>query len=76
MDNFRELLGELRQANPGWEKWQKARVAAGLSLRQAAKELGVMPSELSDYEQCRKTPSEEFARKMADCYSGESNQPD
>lgn len=72
IDNFRELLTELRQANPGWDKWQKARVSSGLSLRQAAKMLGVTPTELSDYEQCRKVPSEAFAQRMSDCYSGEN----
>jgi ribosome-binding protein aMBF1 (putative translation factor) len=70
MVNFRELLAELRTANPGWEKWQKARVAAGLTLRQAAKILEVAASDLSDVEQCRKRPSEALAERMARCYGG------
>lgn len=70
MDNFRELLAELREANPGWDKWQRARVAAGLSLRQAAKLLEVTPTELSAIERGESRPSEVFAARMANCYGG------
>lgn len=70
IDNFRELLAELRQANPGWDKWQRARVAAGLTLRQAAKLLSVLPTQLSEIEQGKVRPSEEFAKQMSECYGG------
>ena len=68
MDAFRELLAELRQANPGWDKWQKARVAAGLTLRQAAKLLEVAPATLSEIERGQARPSEALAGRMARCY--------
>ena len=67
---FRELLKELRQANPGWDKWQKARVAAGLTLRQAAKLLEVAPTTLSEIERGQNRPSEALAGRMARCYEG------
>lgn len=70
MVNFRELLAELRQANPGWDKWQKARVAAGLTLRQAAKLLEVAPTTLSEIERGETRPSEALAGRMARCYGG------
>ena len=70
MVNFRELLTELRQANPGWDKWQKSRVAAGLTLRQAAKLLEVAPTTLSEIERGQNRPSEELAGRMARCYDG------
>lgn len=68
LEDFRELLAELRQANPGWDKWQKARVAAGLTLRQAAKLLGMMPSDLSAVEQGGVGPSPELLEKMKRVY--------
>lgn len=70
MQNFRELLKELRAANPGWDKWQKARVAAGLTLRQAAKLLDVTPAMLSEIERGQNRPSEDLAGRMARCYQG------
>lgn len=70
MVNFRELLAELRQANPRWDKWQKARVAAGLTLRQAAKLLDVAPTTLSEIERGENRPSEALAARMARCYDG------
>lgn len=70
MDSFRELLAELRQANPGWEKWQKARVAAGLTLRQAAKLLEIAPTTLSEIERGQNRPSEALADRMRKCYGG------
>ena len=71
MSNFRQLLAELRQANPGWDKWKKARVAAGLTLRQAAKLLEVAPTTLSEIERCENKPSEFLAARMAACYSSD-----
>lgn len=70
MDSFWELLNELRQANPSWDKWRKARVAAGLTLRQAAKILEVTPTDLSKIEQGQSKPSESLAARMASCYGG------
>lgn len=70
MVSFRELLAELRAANPGWDKWQKARVAAGLTLRQAAKLLEVAPTTLSDIERGESRPSDALAGRMARCYGG------
>jgi DNA-binding XRE family transcriptional regulator len=70
MNNFRELLSELKEANPAWEHWRKARVAAGLTLRQAAKLLHVAPSDLSEIEQGHKQPSEALAGRMSRCYDG------
>lgn len=71
MDNFREMLAELRQANPGWNQWQKARVAAGLTLRQAAKLLDVAPTTLSEIERGENRPSEALLARMIRCYSGD-----
>lgn len=70
IDNFRELLAELRAANPGWDKWQKARVAAGLTLRQAAKLLEVAPTTLSEIERGENRPSEALTARMIRCYEG------
>jgi len=71
MDNFRELLAELRTANPEWDKWRKARVAAGLTLRQAAKILEVVPTTLSEIERGENRPSEALANRMRRCYAGD-----
>jgi DNA-binding XRE family transcriptional regulator len=71
MDDFRKLLEEIDEANPGWEKWHDARIAAGLTLRQAAKLLEVTPSNLSDIEQGRNKPSKALAGRMARCYAGD-----
>lgn len=70
VDESRRLLAELRQANPGWGKWRKARVAARLTLRQAAKLLEVAPTTLSEIEQGQNRPSEALAARMARCYGG------
>ena len=70
MNDFRELLKELREANPGWDKWQKARIAAGLTLRQAAKLLEVAPTTLSEIERGQNRPSEALADRMRRCYGG------
>ncbi len=70
MNDFRELLAELRTANPGWDKWRKARVAAGLTLRQAAKLLEVAPTALSEIERGENRPSEALAGRMIRCYGG------
>ena len=71
MNDFRELLAGLRKANPGWEHWRKARVAAGLTLGQAAKLLDVAPSDLSKIEQGKRQPSEALTGRMSRCYDGE-----
>jgi DNA-binding XRE family transcriptional regulator len=68
MNDFHEMLSELRDANPNWEHWRKARVAAGLTLRQAAKLLEVTPSGLSDIERGQNQPSEALCGRMARCY--------
>ena len=44
------------------------RKLAGLTLRQAAAQLGIAPSELSDYEWCRKPLPPEMAEKMSETY--------
>ncbi len=71
MDGFREVLVELKNANPNWEYWRKARLGAGLTLRQAAKLLEIEPTNLSKIEQGHTTPSEALAGRMARCYSGD-----
>ena len=71
MDNFQQLLAELREANPGWDKWRKARVSVGLTLRQAAKLLEVAPTTLSEIERGENRPSEALAGRMAQCYGGQ-----
>lgn len=68
--SFQELLAELRLANPGWAKWRKARVAAGVTLRRAAEELEITPSELSDIERGQTKPSDQLAERMKKCYDG------
>ncbi len=75
MDAYREILIKLREANPNWEHWRKARVAAGLSLRQAAKILTITPSNLSKIEQGQLTPTQNLAWHMARCYGGETSDP-
>jgi transcriptional regulator with XRE-family HTH domain len=44
----------------------EARTAAGLKLRQAAQQLQIAPSYLSDIENDRRAPSEEVLRRFAD----------
>lgn len=68
MTECRETLAALKTNSPGWEVWGKARVLAGLTLRQAAKILEVTPSDLSDVEHCRAKPSEALADRMRRCY--------
>ena len=68
----REILTELQKKNPNWKTWRKARVDAGLTLRNAAKLLDVTPTDLSDIEQGRKTPSEALTGRMARCYQGDN----
>lgn len=70
LNDFRELLAELRQANPGWDTWRKARVAAGLTLRQAARLIGMEPLTLNEIEQGRAQPCPPLADRMARCYGG------
>lgn len=70
MDAFEERLCELRAANPDYDKWRSARVAAGLTLRQAAKILEVDPVTLSDIERGENKPSEALAARMLNCYGG------
>lgn len=70
IEEFRELLAELSQASPSWGKWKKARVAAGLTLRQAAKLLEVAPETLWDIEANINYPSEALAGRMVRCYGG------
>jgi transcriptional regulator with XRE-family HTH domain len=48
------------------ETIQQARIAAGPSLRETAKALGITPSYLSDIENDRRVPSEEVLRTIAD----------
>jgi DNA-binding XRE family transcriptional regulator len=74
MDGFRQLLAEAREANPNWERWREARLAAGLTLRQAAGMFDVSPSTLSAIEQGHYKPSEGLAATMARCYSGDSEE--
>ena len=70
MVNFRKLLAELRTVNPGWETRRKARVAAGLTLRRAAKLLEVAPTTLSEIECGENRPSDALSGRMARCYGG------
>lgn len=70
LNDFRELLSELQTANPGWDKWQKARVAAGLTLRQASELIGMSAADLSAVERGEVKPSDEAAARMRQLYSG------
>jgi ribosome-binding protein aMBF1 (putative translation factor) len=70
IDEFRTLLAERREANPNWDQWRKARVAAGLTLRQAAKILEVAPVMLAAIERGENKPSQALADRMARCYGG------
>lgn len=71
IEEHRQMLRDLRTANPGWERWREARVAAGLTLRQAAKILDVDPSWLSAVERGERKPTEILAGKMIRCYGSE-----
>jgi len=75
MDQFHQMLSELRNATPGWEHWRKARISAGLTLRQAAKILDVAPSYLSAVEGCHELPSEALVGRMVLCYGGDNAPP-
>ncbi|MDE2102916.1 MAG: helix-turn-helix transcriptional regulator [Patescibacteria group bacterium] len=70
MDEFRAMLAELHKANPGWETWGKARVAAGLTLRQAAKLLNVSPTDLSAIERGETRLDDVMAERMKRLYGG------
>jgi len=70
MDAFRQLLAELQWADPAWDKCLKARVAAGLTLRQAAKLLEVAPETLAQIERGEGRPSQALAEWMAHCSGG------
>lgn len=72
IDDFRQLLKELRDADAGWERWREARLAAGLTLRQAAKLIDVPPSTLEDIEQGRAAPMPGLLERMRRCYGGEA----
>jgi transcriptional regulator with XRE-family HTH domain len=60
MANTNTTLGEVIR---------NARVAAGRSLRELAKALGITPSYQSDIENDRRVPSEEVLKKIADLLS-------
>jgi len=71
IDEFQQLLRELRSDDKkSWDKWRKARVAAGLTLRQAAKQLEIPAYHLSLIEQSTASPVPKFAAQMAACYGG------
>ena len=66
-----EALHERLRTHPGKasaDVRRQQRIDAGLTLRQAAKLLGITPSELSDYENCRAEPVAEVAERMAKTY--------
>lgn len=71
LNDFRELLSELQTANPGWDKWQRARVAAGLTLRQAAELIGLSPTDLSAIERGESKPTADTASAMRQVYCGD-----
>jgi len=71
VDSFRELLREMKERVPGWSQWRRARVAAGLTLRQAARILDVTPTLLSLIEQAEASPLPSLVGRMGACYSGE-----
>ena len=48
---------------------EAARVNAGLTIREAAKELGVSASTLSGYENGKTKPSFDIIQKMANLYN-------
>jgi len=70
IDEARELFRELQQANPNWDQWHKARIAAGLTLRQAARLLTLAPTVLSAIEQGHSKPDPDIAARMAKVYGG------
>lgn len=71
IDSFRELLGKLRDRNATYDQLGRARVAAGLTLIQAAKQFGVSATLLSIIEQGLASPTREFAARMSECYGAE-----
>jgi Zn ribbon nucleic-acid-binding protein/DNA-binding XRE family transcriptional regulator len=75
MDEARGLFRELNEMKgrprEAWDKWQRARVAAGLTLRQAARILGTFPSDLSAIEQGRTLPTLEQIDLMVSLYRGD-----
>jgi len=64
---MRELLAK-HPIKASHDERRRQRVAAGLTLRQAAKLLGIFPSDLSDYENCRSEPSAELCEAIAKVY--------
>jgi ribosome-binding protein aMBF1 (putative translation factor) len=60
------MLTHPKDANA--ETWRKQRVDAGLTLRRAAKLLGVFPKDLSAMEQGDLTPSADLLERMAKIY--------
>jgi ribosome-binding protein aMBF1 (putative translation factor) len=67
MEEYSERL-RTHPANAGAEMRRQQRVDAGLTLRQAARLLDVMPSVLSEIEQRVITPTPEFLERMAQIY--------
>lgn len=65
--HYRELLAKRPLDSKGEERRQQ-RVVAGLTLRQAAKELGIFPSDLSDYENDREPLPQAVATAMIEVY--------
>jgi DNA-binding XRE family transcriptional regulator len=68
MDQFRELLAEMKERIPGWSRWRKVRIAAGLTLGQAARLLGVERMTLGLIEQGEASALPSLAKSMATCY--------
>jgi len=63
-----DRLKELAVSNPTADLCREQRVQSGLSLRQAAKILGVDPRRLSDVEHGREPLWDELAKAMAEAY--------
>ena len=64
-------FAEQLRTHPGLasaEMRRQQRVDAGLTLRQAARQLGITAVELSDYESCRAEPSAALCERMAAIY--------
>ncbi len=67
MEDFRELL-RTHPSKATCPQRQRQRIMAGLSLRQAAKQMGIAHSLLSDYEHGRAEPPAEITTQMATLY--------
>lgn len=76
MDDFRDLLEELRERSASPGRLRQARLAAGLTLIQAARLFQIEAPVLAMIERGEASPTREFAGRMAECYGGEPLKPE